>query len=104
MKRGKKQKTKLKRYWAHNICKEVMDFGECHSLFLNLAEEDVKFFQYVCVTHEKFTVLLVLLKPDVSKEHTSSNASEKLPSRKILIGFFRAHFVRCETVNARTLK
>jgi hypothetical protein len=72
---------------VHNICKKRMDFGECHSLILHLVEEDVRIFQYFRMTHEKFTVLLVLLKPDRNRESTSSKASEKLPTRRILIGF-----------------
>jgi hypothetical protein len=64
-----------------------MDFGECHSLFLHPVEEDVRFFQFFRMTHEKFMFFLVLLKPDVSKENTSSRASEKLPTLRNLIGF-----------------
>jgi hypothetical protein len=101
---GENRRENLIDNGAHNICEKIMDLGECHSLFLHLVEEDVKFFQYVHMTHEKFTVFLVLLKSDVSRENASSNASEKLPFRRILIGFFRAHFVRCETVKAHTLK
>jgi len=79
MKNGKNRIGNVSVNGAHNICKKRMDFGECHSVFLHLVEEDAKFFQYFRMIHEKFTILLVLLKPDVSRENTSSNVSEKLP-------------------------
>jgi hypothetical protein len=44
---------------------------ESHSLFPDLIEDDVKVFQYFRMTHEKLTVVLHLLKPDISKENTS---------------------------------
>jgi hypothetical protein len=66
-----KQKRKRKRVWVHNICKKRMDCGEYHALFPDLIEDDVKFFQYFRMTLEKFTVLLRLLQPDLSRENTS---------------------------------
>jgi hypothetical protein len=47
-----------------------MDFGEYHSLFPDLIEDDVKFFPHARMTHEKFTVLLDLLKHDISRENS----------------------------------
>ena len=59
-----KQKRKRKRVWVHNICKKTMDCGVYHSHFPDQTEDDVKFFHYFRMTHEKFTVLLHLLKPN----------------------------------------
>jgi hypothetical protein len=66
-----KQKTKRKRVWVHNICKKTTDCGEYHSNFPDLIVDDVKVFQYFRMTHEKFTVVRHLLKPDISRENTS---------------------------------
>jgi hypothetical protein len=44
-------------------------------------EKYVKFFQYFRMTHVKFTVLIDLLKPDISGENISL-AWEKLPFRE----------------------
>jgi hypothetical protein len=42
-------------------------------------EDHVKFFQYFRMTHEIFTVIIDLLKSNISRENISSFVWEKLP-------------------------
>jgi hypothetical protein len=87
MKKERNRRGNVSENEAHNICKKRMDFGECHSLFLHLVEDEVRIFQYFRMTHKKFTFLLALLKPDRSRESTLSKSSEKFPTRRTLIEF-----------------
>ena len=68
-KNQKKKKKKRKRLWVHNICKKRTDSGGHHSLFPDYIEDYVKFLQYFHMTQEEFTVLIDLLKPDISGEN-----------------------------------
>ena len=42
----KRKKKRHKRFWVHNIHNKRNDHGEFHTLFRDLMEDDVKFFQY----------------------------------------------------------
>jgi hypothetical protein len=39
-----KKKRKGRRFWVRNICKKRMIHGEFHSLYLDLLEDEAKFF------------------------------------------------------------
>ena len=67
------EKSKRRRkatYWIHNINRKRFKFGEFHTLFPDLLEDDVKFFAYFRMTHVKFEALLNLLKGELSREKT----------------------------------
>ncbi|KAJ8946584.1 hypothetical protein NQ314_008839 [Rhamnusium bicolor] len=53
------------------MCKKRMEYGEFHTLFPDLVEDEVKFFQYFHMSHEKFQTLLDILTPDLTRENTT---------------------------------
>jgi hypothetical protein len=60
-----KKKRKRQRLWVHNICKKRMIHGEYHSLYPDLLEYGVKFFEHFRVTYRKFMTLLDMLGPNL---------------------------------------
>ncbi len=64
------QKVKKRKTWIHNINRKRLEFGEFHTLFPDLMEDDVKFFRYVRMTYSKFSHLLNILEMYIAKENT----------------------------------
>lgn len=62
---------KKRKIWVHNICKKRLAFGEFHTLFPDLMEDEAKFFQYFRMSHEKFTALLDILQPEIVRNNTT---------------------------------
>lgn len=61
---------KKRKLWVHNINKKRLALGEFHTLFPDLMEDDVKFFQYFRMSHEKFVALLDILQPEIVRKNT----------------------------------
>lgn len=66
--RGNKRKHKM---WTHDIFKKRSQFGEYHTLFTGLLNDDVKFFQYFRMSHAKFTTFLDILSPHILRQNTT---------------------------------
>lgn len=66
-----KIKKKRRKKWIHNINKKREKYGEYHTLFRDLQEDAVKFFQYFRMSYERFTVLLEILGPHLRKQDTT---------------------------------
>lgn len=62
---------KRKKCWVHNINIKRLRFGEYNSLFCDLIQDDIKFFQYFRMSHTRFQELLDILKPCLLKQNTS---------------------------------
>jgi hypothetical protein len=71
----KRRKRKHRRYWIHNICSKRNVYGEFHSLFGNLVQDDAKFFQYFRMTHEKIMELFDILEQDITEQNTTFRES-----------------------------
>jgi len=65
--RRKKRKHDM---WIHDIFKKIWQHGEYHTLFTDLLNDDVKFFQYFRMSHAKFTILLDILSPHLLRQNT----------------------------------
>jgi len=66
--RGNKRKHKM---WIHDIFKKRSQFGEYLTLFTDLLNDDVKFFQYFRMSHAKFTTLLDIVSPHILRQNTT---------------------------------
>lgn len=73
-----------RRFWVHNINRKRLTFGEFHTLFPDLVEDDVKFFQYFRMSHEKFECLLALLEEELFRETTKFRSPVK-PKERLAI-------------------
>lgn len=60
-----------KRKWCHEICQKRKEFGEFHTLFKDLLDDEKKFFQYFRMSHEKYCELLEILRQDLQKQTTT---------------------------------
>jgi len=65
--RGNKRKHKI---WIHGIFKKISQFGE-YTLFTDLLNDDVKFFQYFRMSRAKFKTLLDNLSPHILRQNTT---------------------------------
>lgn len=76
----RKRKRKA-RFWIHNINRKRLGFGEFHTLFPDLVEDDDKFFQYFRMTHEKFECLLRYLEESLFRHDTNFRCPVKPKER-----------------------
>ncbi|KAJ8895437.1 hypothetical protein PR048_000769 [Dryococelus australis] len=67
--------------WVHNINNNRTKCGEYHTVYPDLIEDDVKFFQYFRVTEAKFTALFDILREELEKQTTKFR--EQLPKYKL---------------------
>lgn len=56
--------------WIHDIFKKRLKCGEYQTLFTDLLNDDVKFFQYFRMSHVKFSTFLKILSPHILRENT----------------------------------
>jgi hypothetical protein len=45
------KRTRQRKIWVHKINKKRVDYGEYHTLFPDLVDDDVKFFKYFHTTY-----------------------------------------------------
>lgn len=57
--------------WTHDIFKKRSRHGEYHTLFPDLLNDDVKFFQYFRMSHAKFITLLDILRTHLLRQNTT---------------------------------
>ncbi|KAL5239368.1 hypothetical protein ACI65C_013369 [Semiaphis heraclei] len=79
--RGNKRKHRM---WIHDIFKKRSQFGEYHTLFTDLLNDDVKFFQYFRMSHAKFTTLLDILRPHILRQNTTYREAIE-PEQKLAV-------------------
>lgn len=58
------------RMWIHNINLKRQRFGEYHTLFPDLLQDDKRFFTYFHMTPTKFIRLLEILEAHITKQNT----------------------------------
>ncbi|KAL0879747.1 hypothetical protein ABMA27_003460 [Loxostege sticticalis] len=56
--------------WIHDIFKKRSEHGEYHTLFPDLSNDDIKFFQYFRMSQAKFHYLVDTLKPHLLRQNT----------------------------------
>jgi hypothetical protein len=61
-KRGSKRKRST---WVHDICLKRKIFGEFHTLFKQLLQDEKKIFQYFRMSYDKYSELLEIVRHDV---------------------------------------
>ncbi|KAF0714885.1 protein ALP1-like [Aphis craccivora] len=79
--RGNKRKHRM---WIHDIFKKRSQFGEYHTLFTDLLNDDVKFFQYFRMSHAKFKTLLDILSPHILRQNTTYREAIE-PEQKLAV-------------------
>ena len=62
-------------YWVHSILEEIRALGEYYRLVQGLKLDDVKFYQYLRMSKELFSMLLNLVGPGIAKRDTSYSES-----------------------------
>ncbi|PNF36796.1 hypothetical protein B7P43_G09631 [Cryptotermes secundus] len=78
------KRTRKRKIWVHKINKKRVDYGEYHTLFPDLVDDDVKFFKYFRTTYAKFSELLNILRPHLVKQNTEySHAIE--PQQRLAV-------------------
>ncbi|PNF24378.1 hypothetical protein B7P43_G09655 [Cryptotermes secundus] len=84
------QEDQPKRIWVHDINKKRNEFGEFHTIFHDLTEDDKKFFIYFCMSYAKFCELLLAIEPRIEKKNT--NFREAITPRERLAVTLRVGF------------
>lgn len=67
----RRKRRRKRKCWIHNINRKRFQFGEFHTLFPDLLEDDVKFFAYYRMTHAKFEALLNIVEDRLMRNVTN---------------------------------
>ena len=76
------QEDQPKRIWVHDINKKRNEFGEFHTIFHDLTEDDKKFFIYFRMSYAKFCELLLAIEPRIEK---NTNFREAITPRVVVV-------------------
>lgn len=76
-----KRKRKI---WVHNINSKRLIFGEFHTLYSDLLEDENRFFGYIHMTRKKFFELHYILQPHITKQDTNFRKSIGTKERLLL--------------------
>jgi len=87
--RGKKRKHDM---WIHDIFKKRSQHREYHTLFTDLLNDDVKFFQYFRMSQAKFTTLLDILSPHILRQNTTYREAIRPEERLAVCLMLISHF------------
>ena len=62
---------KKKRMWVHKCFRSIKSEGEYWTLYKELADEEIKFYQYFRMSKHQFNYLLQKIEKDLKKKNTA---------------------------------
>lgn len=68
---AKKPKKRKHNMWIHDIFMKRSERGEYHTLFPDLLNDDIKFFENFRMSEAKFNFLVEILKPYLLRQNTT---------------------------------
>lgn len=75
-------RNRRKRIWIREMLRKRKQFGEYHTLFNDLSEEETSFYKYFRISQDQFYILLSKIERQITKQNTpfreSISAKEKL--------------------------